>query len=169
MKTHSERPFPASTAEALREEVALGMGLLGLSPDAEPATAVAAVDAFVFDWQCGKRPPAHVLDAEDAPFRLGAVWGEQLVRALGWEWAIVRFHEHGDSTAPAVLSPDRGLAIYPIHFIMGCLQDPSVDTTILLAFNMLTTGSIGDTDPGSYFNLMDGVHRIIPRVATPMD
>ena len=80
---------------------------------------------------------------------------------------MVTFHEHGDSTAPAVLSPDRSLAVYPIHFIMGCLQDSTVDTTILLAFNMLYADTVGDTTPGSYFNLMDGVHRIIPRIVMP--
>jgi hypothetical protein len=167
MKTHSEHPFPESTAEALREEIADGTKLLGVSPDDDPAKIVAAVDAFVFDWQCGDHPPASVLDAEDAPFRMGAVWGEQLVRAFGWEWAMVKFHEHGDTTAPGVLSPDRALAVYPIHFIMGCLQDSTVDTTILIAFNMLAAGSIDGSTPGSYFNLMDGVHRIIPRIATP--
>ena len=165
--THSENPFPESTAAALREEVDAGSRLLGVSADDDPAKIVAAVDAFVFDLQCGEHPPESVLDAEDAPFRMGAVWGEQLVRAFGWEWAMVTFHEHGDSTAPAVLSPDRSLAVYPIHFIMGCLQDPTVDTTILIAFNMLAASTIDSTTPGSYFNLMDGVHRIIPRIATP--
>jgi hypothetical protein len=167
MKTHSEHPFPANTAGALREEIDAGARLLGVSPDDDPAKIVSAVDAFVFDWQCGDHPPESVLDAEDAPFRMGALWGEQLVRAFGWEWAMVTFHEHGNSTAPAVLSPDRSLAVYPIHFIMGCLQDPTVDTTILLAFNMLKADTVGDTTPGSYFNLMDGVHCIIPRIATP--
>ena len=167
MKTHSEQPFPESTLQALHAEVAQGAKLLGVSPDDDPATIVAAVDEFVYNWQCGDKPPKRVLDPENAPFTLGAVWGQQLVRAFGWEWAIVTFHEHGDTTAPGVLSPDRSLAVYPIHFAMGCLQDPTVDTTILIAFNMLAAGKIGDSTPGSYFNLMDGVHRIIPRIATP--
>lgn len=166
-KVYSEIPFPAGTAAALREEIDAGSKLLGVSPDDDPAKIVAAVDAFVFDWQCGDHPPASVLDAEDAPFRMGAVWGEQFVRAFDWEWKMVTFHEHKDSTAPAVLSPDRSLAVYPTHFIMGCLQDPTVDTTILIAFNMLAASTIDSTTPGSYFNLMDGVHRIIPRIATP--
>ena len=165
--THSEHAFPVSTAAALRVETDAGAKLLGVSADDDPAKIVAAVDAFVFNWQCGDHPPASVLDAEDAPFRMGAVWGEQFVRAFDWEWKMVTFHEHDDSTAPAVLSPDRSLAVYPIHFIMGCLQDPTVDTTILIAFNMLAASTIDSTTPGSYFNLMDGVHRIIPRIATP--
>lgn len=167
MKTHSEQPLSADTAAAVSAEIERGTRLLGVAIDDDPATIAAAVDAFVYAWQCGDRPPASVLDADDAPFILGAVWGEQLVRRFGWEWRMVTFHEHGDSVAPGVLSPDRALAIYPIHFIMGCLHDPTVDTTILLAFNMLEAGTIGPTPPGGFFNLMDGVQRIIPRVATP--
>jgi hypothetical protein len=167
MKTHSEQTFSADTAAAVRAEIERGTQILGVAPEDDPEKIVAAVDAFVYAWQCGDRPPASVLDAEDAPFTLGAVWGEQLVRQFGWEWRMVTFHEHGDSVAPSVLSPDRSLAVYPIHFIMGCLQDSSVDATILLAFNMLEARMIGETKPGSFFNLMDGVHRIIPRIATP--
>jgi len=166
MIMHSERPLRDDTTEALRAEVERGTKLLAVSPDDDPAVIVAAVDACVYDWQCGQKPPESVLDAEDAPFTLGAVWGQQLVRAFGWEWVTITFHEHGDTTAPGVLAPDRALAVYPIHFIMGCLQDSSVDATILLAFNMLKAGTLAPTTPGSYFNLMDGVHRIIPRIAT---
>jgi hypothetical protein len=32
---------------------------------------------------------------------------------------------------------------------------------------MLEANTVSDTTPSSYFNLMDGVHRIIPRIATP--
>jgi hypothetical protein len=77
--------------EAFAVEVAEGTRLLGVAPDDDPATIVAAVDAFVYAWQCGDRPPQSVLDAEDAPFTLGAVWGEQFVRRFGWEWRMVTF------------------------------------------------------------------------------
>lgn len=167
MKTHSEHPLQDDTTEAVSAEIKRGTQILGVAPDDDPERLVAAVDAFVYAWQCGDRPPASVLDAEDAPFTLGAVWGEQFVRRFGWEWRMVTFHEHGDSVAPGVLSPDRALAVYPIHFVMGCLQDHTVDATILVAFKMLEAGKIASTTPGSYFNLMDGVHRIIPRIATP--
>ena len=46
MKTHSEHPFPESTAAALREEIDAGSKLLGLSPYDDPAKIVAAVDTF---------------------------------------------------------------------------------------------------------------------------
>ncbi len=121
---------------------------------------IEAVDAFVFDWQAGKRPPPHSMDADDAPYALGSLWGEQLVRRFSWEWAMVTFHDH--SVAPGVLSPDRALAVYPIHFLMGALKDAGVDVTIALSYNMLEAGKVGRLEPKGYL-LMDGVRRIVPR------
>ena len=138
------------------------MELLGLADKSNDAQVlIEAVDAFVYGWQKGKRP--NELDADDAPFIFGILWGDQLVKRFGWDWAMVTFHEHGDSQAPGVLSPDRSLAVYPIHYLMGCFQDSGVDATIALSYNMLVAGSVGKLKPKQYFNLMDGVHRIVPR------
>ncbi|MDX2036321.1 MAG: hypothetical protein SFX72_06690 [Isosphaeraceae bacterium] len=166
MATHSEA--------ILSEEISANMvgcardaaALLDVSLEADPRAIVERIDAFVFDWQCGKRPPREVIDPEDAPFVLGSLWGEQLVRRFGWEWRMVTFHDHDDTVAPGVLSPDRALAVYPIHFLIGCLADSSVDATILLSFNILAAGEIGVLPRGGYCNLMDGVQRIVPRIAT---
>lgn len=134
-------------------------------PAADPKAVIEAIDAFVFAWQKGNRPSPDVLAAEDAPWIMGSLWGEQLVARFGWEWKGITFHEHGNSKAAGVLSPDRSLAVYPIHFLMGCFQNPAVDATIALSFNMLEAGlAAGPTvKPEDYFNLMDAVHRIVPR------
>jgi hypothetical protein len=47
--------------------------------------------------------------------------------------------------------------------MLGCMQDPGVDVTVMLSFNMLLAGSIPKMRPQSYTNVMDGVHRIVPR------
>src|SRR5262245_25002665 len=125
-KTHSEAPIKPSIFSNLKGAASDGAALLGVSISDDPDSIVAAIDAFVFAWQGGKRPAKKVIDPEDAPYTLGSLWGEQLVRKFGWDWKMVTFHEHGDSTAPGVLSPNRALAIYPIHFVIGCLQDPNV-------------------------------------------
>ena len=77
---------------------------------------------------------------------------------------MVTFHEYGNTSAPGVLSQNRAMAVYPIHFLLGCLKDPNVDATIMLSYNMLKEGKVADQPAGGYMNLMDGVHRIIPRV-----
>jgi hypothetical protein len=163
MENVTEHPLEASTAEALLGSNEQGLHILGLDDSADPPTVINAIDEFVDAWQQGDRPPADELDPEDAPFALGSLWGEQLVRQFGWEWGMITFHDHGNSKAPAVLSPDRALAIYPIHFLMGCMENDGVDCTVALAFNMLAAGSIGELEPRGYLNLMDGVHRIVPK------
>ncbi len=137
--------------------------MLQLDESADPLTVIQAIDAFVDAWQLGQDPLAEQFDPEDAPYALGSLWGEQLVRRFGWEWAMITFHDDEDSVAPGVVSPDRGLAVYPIHFLIDCLEDPDVDCTVALAFNMLEAGKIGDMPPQGYFNLMEGVHRIVPK------
>jgi hypothetical protein len=159
----TEERLPRSTAKALKGAVGDGLAILKLDATANPQTVIEAIDAFVDAWQEGRRPPKKVLDPEDAPYALGSLWGEQLVRQFGWEWAMITFHDHGDSIAPGVLSPDRSLAVYPIHFLLGCLQDSGVDCTVALSFNMLVAGNVGKLKPKEYINLMDSVHRIIPK------
>ncbi len=159
----TETSVPADTAKLLAGACRDGLGVLGLDAAADPKALIEAVDAFVFDWQAGKRPPPDKMDADDAPDALGSLWGEQLVRRFGWEWAMVTFRDHGNSVAPGVLSPDRALAVYPIHFLMGALKDAGVDVTIALSYNMLEAGKVGIVKPKGYLNLMDGVRRIVPR------
>jgi len=164
MANVSERPLDPNTFKSTQGCARDAIGILALGKHAsDPSAIIEAIDAFVDDWQQGKRPPAETLSEEDAPLVLGSLWGQQLVAQFGWQWAFVTFHDHGDSVAPGVLSPDRSLAVYPIHFLVGCLQDSNVDCTVALAFNMLAAGKIGKLKPREYFNLMDGVHRIIPR------
>jgi hypothetical protein len=159
----TEKPLSAETVALLPSAGRQGLAAVGLDAAAEPKAVIEAVDQFVFDWQEGKRPPADKLDAEDAPFALGSLWGEQLVRRFGWEWALMTFHDHGNSVASGVVSPDRALAVYPIHFLMGAMKDAGVDVTIALSYNMLEAGKLGKLHAREYVNLMDVVQRIVPR------
>jgi hypothetical protein len=148
MEYVSERPLAAKSMAALGPASQDGLRILGLSETAEPATIVEAIDAFVFRWQDGTRPDPKVLSADDAPFAMGSLWGAQLVRRFDWEWAVVTFHDKGDSVAPGVFAPDRSLVVYPMHYLMGALAHPSVDVTIALSFNMLEAGTIGAAKAG---------------------
>lgn len=163
MEKISEQPLAANIATPLAGAIRDGLSIVGLDETADPKTVIDALDAFVYAWQGGQRPPKEELDPEDAPLALGSMWGAQLVRQFNWQWAMITFHDHGNTIALGVLSPDRALAVYPIHFLMGCLQHPEVDCTIALSFNMLLADKVGKLKPKEYFNLMDGVHRIVPR------
>lgn len=109
MANVTEQPLATSTADALAESSRQGLCVLKLDDAAEPSTVINAIDAFVDAWQEGKRPAEEELDPEDAPYALGSLWGHQLVKQFNWQWAMITFHDHGNSKAPAVLSPDRAL------------------------------------------------------------
>lgn len=127
---------------------------------AAPEAIVEAVDDFVHRLQ---REQVAAPEDEEVEIFFGCLWGEQLVREFGWEWANVTFHEHGDVKAIGVFSPDRSLAIYPFHFIIGCLENEA-PVTIMLAFNLLRDSSrIPELPPRGYENVMDHVHPIVPR------
>ncbi|MFX1398075.1 MAG: hypothetical protein ACFFAS_13645 [Promethearchaeota archaeon] len=96
---------------------------------------------------------------------LGCLWGEQLVRELNWEWAEVIQHDHEDLKIVGVFSEDRSLAIYPFHFVHGCIENKAT-VTIALAYNMLKEGSsIPKLPSKGYENVMDHINYIIPSMA----
>src|SRR5262245_59146522 len=109
MANITEQLLRPDTASLLQGAAKDGLRILGLETTAEPTAIVEAIDKFVDNWQLGKRPPADTLDPEDAPYAMGSLWGQQLVRQFKWEWGMITFHDHGDSHAPGVLSPKRDL------------------------------------------------------------
>jgi hypothetical protein len=159
----SDEPIPEETLASIRGCAADALAVLGRKfASADPVAVAEAVDAFAYRWQKGRRPQTDVVaDLEEARLLLGSLWGEQLVNQFGWEWVQVNFAD--GSSAYGVVSRDRSLAVYPLEFLLGCLQDPGVDVTVALAFNLLLAGDVPRMPRGSYTNFMDGVHRIVPR------
>jgi hypothetical protein len=145
--------------EGIDGSAAEGASLAGAATDDPPLKIVTAVNTSV------SRPPGgasgRVDNWTDRALPLGSLWGQQLVRQFGWEWSGVVFHDRGDTKAIGVFTKDRSLAIYPWHFVFGCLEN-NATVTILLSFNMLLAGRIPAQKKGGYVNLMDHVHHIIP-------
>ena len=80
-----------------------------------------------------------------------------------WQWASVTFHDFEGSQAAGVFSPDRALAIYPFHFVYGCMEN-GAPVTILLSYNMLVDGTrIPALPKRGYENVMDNVRHVVPR------
>ncbi len=134
----------------------LGVSLETNSPD----EIVAAVNDCARAIKRGEGP-AFPEDSE-VDLLLGCLWGSQLIRVLDWEWINITFHDHDDSQAVGVVSPKRDMAIYPFHFIHGCIENAAT-VTILLSFNMLRERAGAPTYPErSYENVMDHVYHIVP-------
>jgi hypothetical protein len=125
-----------------------------------PTELAAQVDHCVDEWQAGRRPDPEKSDVIDTALSLGAVWGDQLVRQFGWEWTVVI---DGGHELYAVAAKDRSLVIYPGYYVKACLDDPTVDCTVALAFNMLVAGKITGIPPRSYEDVMSGVMHIVPK------
>jgi len=145
--------------QACAEEAA---GMLAIDmTTATPSSIVEAVDGFVFDWQKGQQAEFH--EDDDPALMFGSLWGEQLVAELGWQWSSVIFHEQDDSVAVGVFSPDRAMAVYPFHFVFGCMEN-NAPVTIMLAFNMLHEDSgVPALPAGGFENVMDHVQHAVPR------
>ncbi len=157
--TQQEQSEFASCADA-------GLKLLELSGgDAPPQRTLEAIETYLDEWRKPKggflsRLFASKPDSTQAALALGSVWGNQIVRAFDWQWVCA---QSDGKDFYCVVSPDRSLAIYPTYFMKGCLDNPAVDCTAVLAFNMLAAGSVGQLPPGGYTDLMSGVHRVVPR------
>jgi hypothetical protein len=155
----TEAPIDPDMLQNIEGAAGEGAELAEIFVDDSPAAIVAAVNDLVVEEQ--KHPVEGIDHFDDRALPLGSLWGMQLVRQLGWQWAEVTLHDHNDAKAVGVFSPDRSLAIYPFYFIYGCLEN-GVPSTILLAFNMLLEGKIPPQEPKAYVNLMEHVHHIVP-------
>jgi hypothetical protein len=92
-----------------------------------------------------KRKTARFRD--DLPFIVGAFWGSRVVRATGYEWAMVRVPGYDEATA--LVSPRRGCMTYPFHLADRILKRKQ-GNTLQLAYNDI----VGDPEhgfaPGAY-------------------
>lgn len=157
----SEERIDAELLDNIEQSAREAALLLRLDANAAAIERVRAVDEFVYAWQKGERPP--IAEDDDLSMTLGSLWGQQLASQLGWQWAAVTFHDFEDSKAVGVFSPDRSLAIYPFHFIYGCMEN-GASVTILLAYNLLVDDTkIPALPKNGYENVMDNVHHVVPR------
>lgn len=157
----SERKLEPSIRDLINGSASTAMRLLHLDSLASEERIVFAIDECIYQMQKASGP--SIGEDELPNYLFGSLWGKQLEAKLEWEWAEIFFHEYEDARVVGIFSPDRSLAIYPFHFIEGCLDEGS-PVTILLAFNMLVDGSeIPKLTEGGYENVMDNVHHIVPR------
>ena len=157
---------PSLKAEFAAYSVA-GHKLMQVRPSEAPAAIVAAVDAFVDKHQANSRTFFGKLlgsrkNNTETALALGIVWGDQLVRELGWEWTSVM---KDASLYYVISSPDRSLVVYATYFIKECLDFHTADCTAMLAFNMLREGAFSKQQAGSYTSVMPAVFRLVPKSA----
>lgn len=157
-----ERKLSKAESENFKRQAAFGSELIGLGLEKNssmtPAQVVQQIDAYVDAWQ-DEEIDADELDAMDVAKGLGALWAQELVNAFKWSWICLE----GAGNLYVVASEDRALVINPTFFVKSCLDMPELDCTIMLAFNMLQEGQFEEIPAGSFENVMEGVHRIVPK------
>ena len=131
--------------------------LLDVGEDSPQATVAKVNDAIV-DLVLGKENPISQDDNPD--LLLGALWGSQMARQFDWYWADVVVDDQFEEVA--VISPNQEMVIFPLSFTSAIIQKQCI-CTVLLSFNMLLDNNRIETfAPGTYENIMLGIHHIVP-------
>lgn len=88
--------------------------------------------------------------AEKSQFAIdcGALWGQALSEATGWEWQRLT-GEQGE-TGFAVCSPNRSHAVFPLKVVYDLATHPAAENNSLLLFNMIATGKVPVSTEGAY-------------------
>jgi len=133
--------------------------LLGINLDDDtPESIMTKVNEAVVALVFGK--PTPVAEDENPDLLLGCLWGVQMARQFDWYWADVVIDDSINEVA--MISPNQEMIIFPLSFVGACIQKQCI-CTILLTFNMLLENErIGEVAPGSYENIMLGIHHIVP-------
>jgi hypothetical protein len=136
----AEPPTHAPLGPDLRSDVDAfierGLELVGLAEDARPEDVVTALHAFVGEVQAKTRKLAK---KKPAVMALGCAFGEQVHRALGWQWASVRAPDGG---GVALVAPDRAAALYPFALVERLVAPRAKENTLALTFEMLAAGEL---------------------------
>lgn len=87
-------------------------------------------------------------EKEQFAIECGALWGQALCKAAGWEWRRLEL-ESGEADY-AVCSPDGSLAVLPLRVVFDLVMHPRTENNSLLLFNMITSGNTPASAEGSY-------------------
>ncbi|MDZ4835859.1 MAG: tetratricopeptide repeat protein [Candidatus Melainabacteria bacterium] len=154
-----ERPLSKAETENFKRQADIGKQLIALDKKAKVTSpeVVQRIDSYVDAWQDAE--VENELDGMDAAKALGALWAHELIESFNWTWVCLE----GAGNLFVIVSEDRGLVINPVYFVKSCLDMPELDCTIMLAYNMLQESQFDEIPAMSFENVMEGVHRVIPK------
>lgn len=150
-----ERPLPPNIQQEIRQHMADAGLMVRVEPGEDtPGAIIAAIDVFLGKWQAGERP--DVDEDDDLALMLGSLWGQQVVEALGWEWASMTLPgKRKPVVVIGVFSPDRAAALYPFHAVRAGL-DKGAPVAVRRVFSMLMEGAkLHGLPARGYKNVMD--------------
>ncbi|MFO0935919.1 MAG: hypothetical protein U0798_05315 [Gemmataceae bacterium] len=150
MSQVNEQPFLKEHRQSLKECIFEAKALLGPHYSiATPLQLVKGIQDYFHRWHLD-RVAESKSDEQIGRTQMifGSLWGEQLVKRLAWQWALIRFHDQ--SFMFGVVSPDRSLVTYPFESIQILMNNPKSGLDLVHAFRFLIDGELPVTKPGSY-------------------
>lgn len=141
-----ELPLPSDVETEVRDAVGRALEQLNLESIYTPAAAAEAIHEALTEIRRGA--PIGAEERKQQSVDLGALWGDALVSAAGWEWCCLR-QASGVETY-AVCRPGRSHAVDPIALVHGILTALGGATNSLLTFNMIAAGEVPASAPGAY-------------------
>jgi hypothetical protein len=144
-----ERPLTTEEQEELDGLFTLALGFLPIVTDADeapdPALLIGALHLLLEEARAGR---LAAVPADDLATYGGVLWGDELCRLKQWEWCYLTIEEGGLEGA-AVVTPDRALAVLPIHLIYRWLSRPSAPNDCQPLFDRLVRQEVA-APPGEY-------------------
>jgi hypothetical protein len=158
MANTQERAITPAEQKEFDQYATQGLKNLGFgeaNAESDPDIVVQAISAFVEQWRLQEQKPLsrlfkHKPDAIDVALSLGILWGNQVARALGWQWTCLL--QNGQEYF-ALVPIDRAYTLYPFYWMRQFLEDERKDNTIILLFNVLKAGRLPPSTPGTYYAL----------------
>ncbi len=154
-----ERPLSDHEQTHLKQLADSGLEMLGITDDRQPHEIVEAVDKWVDDFQDTANEDVDEAEIERLVVNLGTIWGEQVVKEFGWQWVCFE----GAGEILAVVSPERALYIIPYEYLLACMQDPELDCTVMLSFNLLKENPPENLRKNDYDHFMMSAFRMVPK------
>lgn len=144
MKTTERAPNTEELEEIARFSRE-GIKTLGVDADDQPKSIITAIELYV-EKQRLTIQRASEEDYASLILSMAYLWGDQVCRAYGWKWMILIY---GEGEGKAIVSPDRAFFVYPLHSFKDLIDDPQIESTIILLFNMLAPYVLSEHFPKS--------------------
>ena len=140
-----ERPLTAEEQEELDELFTLALGFLPIEQQEDPSFLIGALHLLVEEARAGRLQSVPLSDLATYG---GVLWGDELCRLKGWSWCYLTFD--GRLEGAAVVTPDRGQAVLPVHLVFRWLSDAQRPNRCLPLFEQLVRQSEGEPPAGQY-------------------
>ena len=166
----SERSLTPQEHAQFKNDAAIGFRLISEVPCSPVAAIVAGIDDFIHKRQGPLRnftAPLKGFQGDDpaAARALGTVWGNQMVRAFGWEWICVTL---GETEHFVVAAPDRSLVVFAHEYAWKCMESNDLECSIALSFDLVRGGAIERPPALTYTSMMPRVKRTRARRGDPL-